>query len=51
MPAAEVKPLLDRNLDGALEFYRVDRKVNTSNRANKPNDDASMIEPVSAIQR
>ena len=42
-PAAEVKPLLQHNLDGTLQFYRVDRRVNASSRADKPNDDSSMI--------
>ena len=42
-PAGEVKPLLGRNLDGQLEFHRVDRKVNASSRADKPNDAAAMI--------
>ncbi len=45
-PAAEVKPLLGRNLDGQLQFHRVDRKVNLSNRTDKPNDDASMVNPL-----
>jgi hypothetical protein len=37
-PAAEVKPLLGSNLDGQLQFHRVDRKVNLSNRTDKPNE-------------
>jgi putative SOS response-associated peptidase YedK len=45
-PTAEVKPLLSHNLDGDLQFYRVDRRVNASSRADKPNDDASMVEPI-----
>ena len=45
IPATEVKPLLQQNLDGGLQFYRVDRKVNSSSRTDKPNDDASMVVP------
>ncbi|MBX3582888.1 MAG: SOS response-associated peptidase [Rhizobiaceae bacterium] len=48
-PPPDVKPLLANNLDGALQFHRVDRRVNASSRADKPNDDASMIEPVLAL--
>ena len=44
--AEEVKPLLGRNLDGDLQFHRVDRRVNSSNRTDKPNDDASMVNPL-----
>ncbi|MEW9838642.1 SOS response-associated peptidase family protein, partial [Mesorhizobium marinum] len=44
-PAADVKPLLGRNLDGELQFHRVDRLVNASSRSDKPNDDATMIKP------
>ena len=47
--AAEVKPLLDRNLDGDLQFHRVDRTVNSSNRTDKPNDDASMIGAINPL--
>ncbi len=45
-PAGEVKPLLARNLDGELQFHRVDRKVNASSRTEKPNDDAAMVNPL-----
>lgn len=48
-PTADVKPLLARNLDGDLQFHRVDRRVNASSRADKPNDDASMIGPVNPL--
>jgi putative SOS response-associated peptidase YedK len=48
-PADEVKPLLSKNLDGDLQFHRVDRKVNASNRTDKPNDDASMIGPLNPL--
>jgi putative SOS response-associated peptidase YedK len=48
-PAAEVKPLLANNLDGELQFHRVDRKVNASSKTDKPNDDASMVEPVNPL--
>lgn len=48
-PVADVKLLLATNLDGELQFYRVDRKVNASSRTDKPNDDASMIEPIHLI--
>lgn len=46
---ADVKPLLSCNLDGDLQFYRVDRKVNASSRTDKLNDDASMIEPITPL--
>jgi putative SOS response-associated peptidase YedK len=45
-PADEVKLLLSRNLDGELQFHRVDRKVNASNRTDKQNDDTSMLNPL-----
>lgn len=48
-PADKVKPLLSRNLDGELQFHRVDRSVNTSSKTDKPNDDASMIVPVNPL--
>jgi putative SOS response-associated peptidase YedK len=50
-PADEVKQVLARNLDGALQFHRVDRKVNASSRMDKPNDDASMIQPLASSQQ
>ena len=48
-PPADVKPLLSSNLDGELQFHRVDRKVNASNRTDKSNDDASMIGPLNPL--
>ncbi len=48
-PLSEVKPLLQNNLDGDLEFHRVDRRVNASGRTDKPNDDASMIGPINPL--
>ena len=48
-PAAAVKPLLANNLDGELQFHRVDRRVNSSSRTDKPNDDASMIGPINPL--
>jgi putative SOS response-associated peptidase YedK len=48
-PAADVKPLLANNLDGELQFHRVDRRVNASSRTDKPNDDASMIGPINPL--
>jgi putative SOS response-associated peptidase YedK len=48
-PAADVKPLLANNLDGELQFHRVDRRVNSSGRTDKPNDDASMIGPINPL--
>ena len=49
-PAQELKPLVEaRNLDGALQFHRVDRRVNASSRTDKPNDDSSMIGPVNPL--
>ncbi|MEQ1943520.1 SOS response-associated peptidase [Mesorhizobium sp. VNQ89] len=42
----DVKPLLSKNLDGELKFHRVDRAVNASSRADKPNDDATMVNPL-----
>lgn len=48
-PAAEIKPLLARNLDGDLQFHRVDRGVNASNRKDKPNDHSAMVEPVNSL--
>ncbi|MCV3210022.1 SOS response-associated peptidase [Mesorhizobium sp. YC-39] len=48
-PAAAAKQLLDVNLDGQLEFYRVSRDVNASSRETAPNDDAHMIEPIALL--
>jgi putative SOS response-associated peptidase YedK len=48
-PAANVKPLLANNLDGDLQFHRVDRRVNASSKTDEPNDDASMIGPVNPL--
>lgn len=48
-PASDAKQLLNENIDHDLEFYRVGRRVNASSRTDKPNDDASMIEPVSPL--
>jgi len=49
-PTQELKPLVEaRNLDGALEFHRVDRRVNASSRTDKPNGDALMIGPVNPL--
>ena len=48
-PAADVKPLLANTLDGDLQFHRVDRRVNASSKTDKPNDDASMIGPISPL--
>jgi putative SOS response-associated peptidase YedK len=48
-PLPEIKPLLDLNLDGEVEFHRVDRRVNSSSRTDKPNDDASMIGPLNPL--
>ena len=45
-PAADVKPLLDRNLDGALEFHRVSRAVNSTK---DRSDAAHMIEPLNPL--
>jgi putative SOS response-associated peptidase YedK len=42
-PADIVKPLLDRNLDGTLEFHRVSRAVNSTK---DRSDSAIMIEPI-----
>ena len=48
-PAADVKPLLANNLDGDLQFHRVNRRVNASRKTDKPNDDASMIGPINPL--
>ncbi|WP_245426561.1 SOS response-associated peptidase [Mesorhizobium sp. YM1C-6-2] len=48
-PAADVKPLLANNLDGELQFHRVDRRVNASSKTDKPNDEASMIGPINPL--
>ena len=49
-PAEDLKPLIgDKNLDGELQFHRVDRRVNASGRTDKPNDDASMIGPINPL--
>jgi putative SOS response-associated peptidase YedK len=45
-PAAEVKPLLDRNFDGALKFHRVSRAVNSTK---DRSDSADMVEPVNPL--
>jgi putative SOS response-associated peptidase YedK len=48
--AQERRPLLgDQNLDGMLQFHRVDRAVNASGRADKTNDDYSMIGPLNPL--
>ena len=41
-----MKPLLDRNLDGALEFHRVSRAVNSTK---DRSDAAHMIEPLNPL--
>ena len=45
-PAADVKTLLNRNLDGALEFHRVSRAVNSTK---DRSDAAHMIEPLNPL--
>ena len=55
-PAAEVKPLLDHNLDGELQFYRVDREGECVEQDGQDqrqfvddtghSDSAAMIEPL-----
>jgi putative SOS response-associated peptidase YedK len=48
-PAADVKPLLANNLDGELQFHRVDRRGNSPSWTDKSNDDASMIAPINPL--
>lgn len=48
-PSADLKPLLARNLDGDLQFHRVDRQVNALSRADRPNDHSAMVEPVNSL--
>ncbi|MER9629596.1 SOS response-associated peptidase [Mesorhizobium sp. M0296] len=45
-PIPAAKQLLDINLDGQLQFYRVSRDVNATVKDGKPNDSPHMIEPV-----
>lgn len=48
-PVPEAKQLLDLNLDGQLQFYRVSRDVNATVKDGKPNDSQHMIEPISLL--
>ncbi|MEQ1943481.1 SOS response-associated peptidase family protein [Mesorhizobium sp. VNQ89] len=41
-PLQDVKLTLSNNLEGGLQFHRVDRRGNASSRIDKPNDDATM---------
>lgn len=41
-------PMLAGNIDGDLQFYRVDRKVNGTVVDGKCNDAAAMIKPIAA---
>ncbi|MDH6231923.1 putative SOS response-associated peptidase YedK [Mesorhizobium soli] len=44
----DAKGLLNHDLDGSLEFYRVNRAVNSSTKDRRRNDNANMIEPLAA---
>ncbi|WP_287311208.1 SOS response-associated peptidase family protein [Mesorhizobium sp.] len=47
--AEAAKQLVDLNLNGPLQFYRVSRDVNATVKDGKPNDSQRMIEPIALL--
>ena len=48
-PAGDLKDILNHDIDGQLQFYRVGREVNAAAVNKQPNDYSGLIEPIKLL--